>query len=139
MWWSRSRASLSKTISWPRRGVTVKSWWPEVAVEGVGVQSGRVDEVAGAEGASGGGEEVRAVSPTDFAHRRVEVQVDSVPDRLRRVRQCRRPGADDALAGHVQGAERTRAEMRFTFVEFGTVDQAGVTVLIPYGLLRQVR
>ena len=139
MWRSRSRASFVEDDQLaPARGhgeVVVA----ETSVEGVGVQSGRVDEVPGAQGAPAGGEDMAAALPTRLLHAGVEVQVHSVPDRLGGVPQCRRPGADDALAGHVQSAERAGAEVRFACEELGRLDEAGIGVFVAYGLLRQVR
>ncbi|CAM5568473.1 hypothetical protein SGLAM104S_09796 [Streptomyces glaucescens] len=106
----------------------------ELPVEGVGVQSGRVDEPVGAQGAPGGGQLVDAVPPGGLLDAALEVQVDAVADGLGGVGEGGGPGADDGLAGDVQGAERARSEVRFARVQFGRAEQAGVVAVVAYGL-----
>ncbi len=107
----------------------------EGPVEGVGVQPGGVDEATGVQRAARGVEPVDAVRVTGVRDGRVEVQVDSAADRLDGVGQGRRPRADDALAGDVQGAEGAGAEVGFAGVEVGGAEEAGVVALVARGLL----
>lgn len=58
-----------------------------------------------------------------------------MPHCLGGVGQGGRPGADGALAGYVQRGERAGAEVRFALVQRGGPDQAGVPVVVAFGLL----
>ena len=98
----------------------------EPPVEAVGVQPGRVDEVAGAQGAAGGVQEVAFLVPVDLPDGGVQVEFDTGADGLGGVGQGGGPGADDALAGNVQGAQGAGAEARLAGVQLVSVQPAGV-------------
>ena len=113
MWRTSGRASLSKTISSPRRGVTVKRSWPKSqsissAWRPAAFTTQRACDQAG-----------RRLEPWRVAAatwrrrtRRVQPERDAVHDRLGRERERRRERADDALVGNLERAGRAGPEMR---------------------------
>ena len=107
------RASLSKTMSWPRRGAMVNSSWPNQRFDLVGEQSGRVDDPVGPDRAL-----VRVHSQLPgfgvAAHAGdggAESQLDTGTDRLGGERDARAPGADDRLVRDDDGAGGPVAEV----------------------------
>lgn len=102
----------------------------EPPVEGVGVETGRVDHPTGVEGTSR-----RALDA--LFHPAVEVQVHSVPDGLRGVGQRGGPGVDDALAGDLQRPQRAGAQVRLALVHLRRAEQPGLLVVVALGLLRE--
>lgn len=83
----------------------------EFPVELVGVQSGGVDQMAGAKCPAGGGEGMDVGAAFDVLHTAVEVQMDSGPHGLGGVGERGRPGADDAFVGDFECAEGARSQM----------------------------
>ncbi len=105
----------------------------ELPVEFVGVQSGGVDEEAGAQQAAAGGQ-FMVGGAGDALHPAVEMQVDTAADGLGGVGEGGRPRADDALAGDVERAQGAGSEVRFAAAQLVGVDQAGLVVAVALGL-----
>ncbi len=110
----------------------------EEAVDLVGVQARRVDQVAGAQRAPAGGQRVR-FPRSDRPHGAVEVQVDAGAHGLRRVGEGGRPGADEGLVRYVEGSQHAGAELRFTGSYFRGREDPGRAVAVAYRLVRESR
>lgn len=111
----------------------------EFPVEFVGVESGGVDQVAGAQRSPGGGEGVDFVVAVDVPHPAVEVQMDSGAHGLGGVGERGGPGADDALVGDFERAEGTRSQMGLAGTQFLRVQEACRAVVVPLRLRQQGR
>src|SRR4051794_5665515 len=153
MWRTSGRASLSKTMSSPRRGVTVKPPKPAIrwtsslrrpaaltmkrARSGCGSPPPPTPPPPPRRGGGGArpapgpppprhDDVPAAVAAGEGGHARVAAQLAAREHRLCRERDRRRERADDALAGHLERAARAGAEVRLAPVQLVGADLAQV-------------
>ena len=127
------RASLSKTMSWPRRGAMVNSSWPKRRLSrsapspaALTTQSARIGPSEVCE------EPLVAVAP-DIGDLRAEVEVDAGADGFGGERDARAPRTDDRLVGDGDGPRRSFRQVWFPPGELVEVDPCGTFVAIGPG------
>ena len=132
------RASLSKTMSWPRRGAMVNSSWPKRRLR----RSAPSPAALTTQSARIGPSEVCSSHPStvapDIGDVRAEPELDAGADRFGGEGDARAPRADDRFVGDGDGPRRPCGQVRLAPGEFVEVHPGGAFVPVGPGLGQHV-